>query len=125
MADAVGRETELIRHFSRLPSRPDRSSRRETAAFSCLPVNLVLRLPGEAPIVADMFAESRQAAGALLDDLSDGSGASGYDKLNQGWALHILVRDDAILVLDWDWEAVDPREGARALRLPCLPGAAP
>lgn len=119
-ADAVGLETELIRYFSRLPSLPDRSSRRETAEFSCLPVNLLLCLSGETPIVADMFAGSWQAAGALLDDLSDGDGAGGivYDNLDQGWALRILVQDDAVFVLDWDWEAADPPEGARALRLP-------
>ena len=119
-ADAIGRETELIRYFSRLPSLGDRSSWRETAEFSCLSVNLLLRLPEVAPVVADMFAASRQAAGSLLDDLSGGGEKGGivYDNLDQGWALRILVQDDAVFVLEWNWETAHPRAGARALRLP-------
>lgn len=118
-ADAVGREAELVRHFSQLPSLPDPASRREIAEFSSLSVNVLLCLPEEAPIVADMFVGSQQATGFLLDDLSDATGAGGmvYDNLDQGWALRILVEADAVLLLDWDPEAIDPRESARALRL--------
>lgn len=119
-ANAVGREAELIRYFSRLPQLPDRASWREITEFSSLPVNLLLSLPGEDPIVADMFAGSRRAADSLLDDLSNVEGAGGtvYDNLDQGWALRIMVRADAVLVLDWNPEAADPRESARVLQLP-------
>ena len=119
-ADTVGKEAELVRYFSQLPPLSSPPSRREIAEFSSLSVNLLLILPGEAPLVADMFAGSRQTAGSLLDDLSDAAGVIGtiYDNLDQGWALRILVEGDAVLVLDWNWEAADPRDGARALRLP-------
>jgi hypothetical protein len=118
-ADAIGHETELLRYFSQLPQLPGRSSRRETAPFCSLAVNLLLRLPGEPPIVADMFAGSRPAAAALLDGLADtdAPGGSLYDNLDQGWALRILVQHDAVLVLDWSGEADERREDARALRL--------
>ena len=119
-ADAVGLEAELVHHFSRLPPLPGLACQREIAPFSSLSVNLLLCLPGEAPVVADMFAGSRLAVASLLDDLSNTAGVGGivYDNLDQGWALRILVEADAVLVLDWDPEEGDPREGARALRLP-------
>jgi len=119
-ADAVGREAELVRHFSRLPPLPGLACQREITPFSSLSVDLLLCLPGEAPVVAEMFAGSRLAAASLLDDLSNAAGEGGtlYDNLDQGWALRILVEADAVLVLDWDPEESDPREGARALRLP-------
>ena len=119
-ADAVGHEAELIRHFARLPPLPDRAQRRETATFCSLGVNLLLCLSGEAPVLVDMFAGSWKAASALLDALADLQFPSGefYDNLDQSWALRILVERDAVLVLEWDWEAADPRQEARALRLP-------
>jgi hypothetical protein len=76
-ADAVGLEAELVRHFSRLPPLPGPACRREIAPFSSLSVNLLLCLPGEPPVVADMFVGSRMAAASLLDDLSNPAGAGG------------------------------------------------
>ena len=57
--DAVGREDELVRHFAQLPPLPGPARRRETAAWCCLEVNLLLCLPSEHPIVADTFGLSR------------------------------------------------------------------
>ena len=119
-ADAVGHEAELIRHFAGLPPLPEPARRRETAEFCSLGVNLLLCLPEDALVLIDMFAGSWKAAGALLDALADLRSPPGelYDNLDQGWALRILVERDAVLVLEWDWEAADPRQDARALRLP-------
>lgn len=119
-ADAIGHEAELIRHFARLSPLPVRARRRETAEFCSLDVNLLLCPPGEAPVLVDMFAGSWKAAGALLDTLADLNSPAGelYDNLDQGWALRILLEREAVLVLEWDWEAADPQHEARALWLP-------
>ncbi len=119
-ADTIGREGELIRHFRQLPRLPEPATRRETAAFCSLNVNVFIGLPGQTPIVADMFAGSQKAARDLLGVLADTNGPDGviYDNLDQGWALRILVEGDAVLVFDWDWEAADGWHNARALRLP-------
>ncbi|MGI4808972.1 MAG: hypothetical protein ACRYF2_12805 [Janthinobacterium lividum] len=116
-ADAMGHAAELI---ARLPPLPDRARRRETAAFCSLGVNLLLRPPEQEPVLVEMFAGSWKAAGALLDALADVQTPAGklYDNLDQGWALRILVEREAVLVLKWNWEAADPRQEARALRLP-------
>jgi hypothetical protein len=118
--DAVGQEDKLIGHFLQLPQLPDPMSRRETAPFCSLEVNLLLCLPGEPSVLADMFAGSRQAASSLLNSLADTNRPDGivYDK---GWALRIQVRHEAVLVLEWNWEAEDGQESARAL---CLPRSA-
>ena len=119
-ADAVGHEAELVRHFAQLPPLPRPMRRRETAAFCCLEVNLLLCLPGEHPVVVDTFGPSRAEADRLLAELAD-TGASPavlYDNLDQGWALRVVVEPEAVFVLDWAWDAPDPRRGARSLRLP-------
>ena len=118
--NAIGHEAELLRYFSQLPRLPDPTSRRETAAFSSLAVNVLIGLPEEPPILVDMFAGSRLAALALLDVLTDTAGSHGviYDNLDQGWALRIQIEDDAVLVLEWDWDTADRRKDARALRFP-------
>lgn len=119
-ADADDHEAELIRHFARLPPLPNRAWRRGTAEFCSLGVNLLVCLPGEEPVLVDMFAGSWKTARAMLDVLADLQHPAGvlYDNLDQGWALRILLEQDAVLVLEWDWEAADPRQDARVLRLP-------
>ena len=118
--DTIGREAELVRHFAQLPPLPDPVLRRETAAWSCLEVNLLLCPPGEHPVVADTFGPSRAEADRLLAELADTDTppAMLYDNLDQGWALRVVVEPEEVFVLDWAWDAPDPRHGARSLRLP-------
>ena len=47
-ADTVGREAELIGHFAQLPPLPDPETRRETAAFCSLDVNVLIGFPAHA-----------------------------------------------------------------------------
>lgn len=119
-AETVGREDELVSHFAQLPRLPDPARRRETAAFCSLDVNILISLPRETAIVADMFSGSQKSARALLDILADLNGPAEvvYDDLDQGWAVRIQVERNAVMVLEWNWEAADGLRRVRALRLP-------
>ena len=119
-ADAMNAEAELIHYFMQLPPLPKPRQRRETALFCSLEVNLVIGMPGELPIIVDTFAGSWKAARELLTALANPDQPSGmlYDNLDQGWALRIQTEADAVLVLRWDWEAVDGQGDVTALRLP-------
>jgi hypothetical protein len=59
---------------------------------------------------------TRELLGILASD--DPGPAIIYDNLDQGWALRILLRHDAVYVLDWNPDADDGGiDEARALRL--------
>jgi hypothetical protein len=118
--DAVGHEDELIRYFTSLPKLPDPALRIDTIRFHSLDANVLICPSGEWPIVADMFNASIRGARELLGILaSDDPGPTViYDNLDQGWALRILLRPEAVYVLDWNPDADDDGAAeARALRL--------
>jgi hypothetical protein len=84
-----------------------------------LEANVLLCPAGERPIVAHMFGASIRGTRELLVALaSDDPGpAELYDNLDQGWALRVLLRGDAVYWHEWDWESPGGLRNARTLRL--------
>jgi hypothetical protein len=84
-----------------------------------LRANVLLCPAGEWPIVVDMFGASIRRTSELLVILASDDQGPGelYDNLDQRWALRILLRRDAVYVLDWDWESPGGLRDARSERL--------
>lgn len=119
-ADAAGREAALAAHYALLLLAARESGwNGRIRAFQCLEVNLVVLLPGEHPLVIDMFGGAALAADEMLGVLAAPSAPAAvvYDNLDQGWALRVLIEAEDVVLLDWDWERPLTEQVVRAIRL--------